>query len=212
VFYGQKAKDSLLGWAINTFTERGIYLQPEDASFEHPQNIGLRWVHPDNAIDMVNIFSNIFAVTGVVVPHLSAAAQYEFLPTMSSVSEVDEIMRMQYTDNICLARQKIVELYDNRDKSPCKPRKSKVDDDGEMEEDGDEEIIQRLYVRLPSNKTIVICDIDGAETIAELKKRIDWAWDGFDLVYEMNVLDDEECIGSYDIMSGEYIRVMARRG
>ena len=212
VFYGQKAKDSLLGWAINTFTERGIYLQPEDASFEHPQNIGLRWVHPDNAIDMVNIFSNIFAVTGVVVPHLSAEAQYEFLPTMSSVSEVEEIMRMQYTDNICLARQKIVELYDNRDKSPHKPRKSKEDDDDEMEENGDEEIIQQLYVRLPSNKTIVICDIDGAETIAELKKRIDWAWDGFDLVYEMNVLDDVECIGSYDIMSGEYIRVMARRG
>ena len=158
---------------------------------------------------MVNIFSNIFAVTGVVVPHLSAAAQYEFLPTMSSVSEVEEIMRMQYTDNICLARQKIVELYDNRDKSP---RKSKEDDDDVMEENGDEEIIQKLYVRLPSNKTIVICDIDGAETIAELKKRIDWAWDGFDLVYEMNVLEDVECIGSYDIMSEEYIRVMARRG
>ena len=81
-----------------------------------------------------------------------------------------------------------------------------------MEENGDEEIIQKLYVRLPSNKTIVICDIDGAETIAELKKRIDWAWDGFDLVYEMNVLEDVECIGSYDIMSEEYIRVMARRG
>ena len=215
VFYGQLAKDSLLGWAINTFTERGIYLQPEDASFEHPQNIGLRWVHPDNAIDMVDIFTNLFAVTGVVVPHLSAAEQYEFLPTMSSVSEVEEIMRMQYTDNICLARQKIVELYTNRDKStrkPRKPRKSKVDDDDVMEEYGDEEIIQKLYVLLPSNKTIIINDIDGAETIAELKKRIDWEWDGFDLEYEMNVLDDVECIGSYDIMSGEYIRVMARRG
>ena len=68
VFYGHKAKDYLLEWAYETFSGRGIYLQPKNTLFEHPQNIGLRWVNPDNAIDMVEILRNIFALTGADVP------------------------------------------------------------------------------------------------------------------------------------------------
>ena len=175
VFYGQKAKDYLLDWAIDTFTERGIYLQTRETIFEHPQNIGLRRVHPDNAIDMVDIFTNLFAVTGVVVPHLSDETLYEFLPTKSSEHEVEEIMRTQYTGSIILARQQIVTLYADRDKSPCKPRKSKMFDDNGIEivldESGAADIIlHNIFVLLPNLSSITIIDINSTQTIADLKK------------------------------------------
>jgi hypothetical protein len=86
-------------------------------------------VNPDNAIDMVDILQNIFAVTGVDVPHLSAEAMYDYLPTNSLESEVVEMMKMQYITPIILARQKIVKLYADRNKSPRKPRKSMLVDE-----------------------------------------------------------------------------------
>jgi hypothetical protein len=139
VMYGQKAKDSLLEWAYNTFSERGIYLQPKDALFEHGQQIGLRWVNPDNATDMKNILQNIFALTDVDVPPLSAETIYEFLPTKSTATEVLEMMKIQYTDSICQARRKIVKLYNERDRS-LNSRKSlrsgESDDEEVFDEDG----------------------------------------------------------------------------
>ena len=72
----------------NTFSAHGIFLQPRDTLFDHPQEIGLRRVNPVNAIVMVDIFRSLFAVTGVDVPPLSAETKYEYLPTKSMVSEV----------------------------------------------------------------------------------------------------------------------------
>ena len=221
VFYGQKAKDYLLDWAIDTFTERGIYLQTRETIFEHPQNIGLRRVHPDNAIDMVDIFTNLFAVTGVVVPHLSDETLYEFLPTKSSEHEVEEIMRTQYTGSIILARQQIVTLYADRDKSPCKPRKSKMFDDNGIEivldESGAADIIlHNIFVLLPNLSSITIIDINSTQTIAELKKEInsqssdEWDWGKFDLVHKMGVLDDDMIIQSYNIISGGYVKIKSK--
>ena len=54
---------------------------------------------------------------------------FDYLPTNSLESEVVEMTKMQYTAPIILARQKIVKLYADRNKSPRKPRKSMLVDE-----------------------------------------------------------------------------------
>ena len=172
-------------------------------------------MNPDNAIDMVEL-RNIFAVTGVDVPHLSAEAMYDYVPTNSLESEVVEMMKMQYTPPIILACQKIVKLYADRNKSPRKPRKSTLVDESMLvdksvevvlDEFGAVDIIlQNIFVLLPNLSSITIIDIKSTQTIADLKKEInsqssvEWDWGEFDLVHKMDVLDDDMIIQSYNII------------
>jgi hypothetical protein len=77
-------------------------------------------------------------------------------------------------------------------------------------------ILRKIFVLLPNNRSIAINDINSTQTIAELKDEIDsqtsteWDWDEFDLLYKTDVLDDEKSIESYNIIFGEYVKIISK--
>jgi hypothetical protein len=82
--------------------------------------------------------------------------------------------------------------------------------EGAAGEFGAEDNIEGLYVQLPDIlKPLIIYDINGTQTIDELKTMmIDLAsskqW------HMKNVLDDKRSIESYNIFSGQYVRIVRR--
>jgi hypothetical protein len=219
LLYGQKAKDALLKWAYNTFSERGIFLQPLKSKVEHAMNIGLRRVNKDNADGMVNIFRSLFAVTDVKIPPISDEILYENLPTKSTKDEVDVIINKQYSDTICAVRHRIVQLYNERDRALTSHRQGSqmVVESVEVvldESSAEAIILGHIFVFLPNRRSITIHNINFTQTITDLKTAInsmellaELSWDEFDLVYRTDVLDDEKSIDSYNIISGVSVMI-----